>query len=79
MFRFVIDPVCQMEIRPDQAVAVTRFEGHRIYFCSDGCYAEFLDIPHSYVDWDDRPNRDPKHRGRRLDPRYVLSDSPSDR
>jgi YHS domain-containing protein len=53
MTRTALDPVCEMEIRPEQAVAVARFEGHRVYFCSESCYAEFLDIPHRYVGWDD--------------------------
>ena len=68
--KFVIDPVCQMEIEPGQAVAVARFEGHRVYFCCENCQAEFLDLPHRYVGWDDVGN----HRGgrrRRLDLRRL--------
>ena len=62
MIRFVIDPVCEMEIRPESAEAVATFEGHRIYFCSQACYGEFLDIPHTYVGWDGNPDQ----RGGRL-------------
>ena len=49
MIRTAMDSVCEMEIRPEEAAAVARFEGHRVYFCSQNCYEEFLDIPHRYV------------------------------
>lgn len=62
MIRTALDPVCEMEIRPEQAVAVARFEGHRVYFCSENCYEAFLDTPHRFVGWDDDPDR---QRGRR--------------
>ena len=73
MIRFAIDPVCEMEIRPERAAAVATFEGHRIYFCSQTCYGEFLDIPHSYVGWDEAPDQ---RRGRppfRLDLGRLLA------
>ena len=47
----VKDPVCRMEIRPDEAVEATLFEGERVYFCSPSCYAAFLDTPHRYRGW----------------------------
>lgn len=49
--RYALDPVCDMEIRPEDAVAIARFEGHRVYFCSENCYEAFLDLPHSFVGW----------------------------
>jgi YHS domain-containing protein len=73
MIRTAMDPVCEMEIRPEDAVAVARFEGHRVYFCSQNCYAEFLDIPHRYVGWDDDPGRRRGHRRLRLDLRRKLA------
>lgn len=63
MIRTALDPVCDMEVRPEEAVAVAMFEGHRVYFCSENCYQEFLDTPHSFVGWDDDQDRE---RGRRL-------------
>lgn len=62
MIRTAMDPVCEMEIRPEHAVAMAMFEGHRVYFCSENCYAEFLDVPHRYVGWEDDPGQ---QRGRR--------------
>lgn len=53
----MMDPVCRMEIRPEQAVASTIFQGQRVYFCSESCYGEFLDVPHRYAGWDDGPDR----------------------
>lgn len=74
--RFVVDPVCQMEIEPGRAVAVTQFEGHRIYFCCANCQAEFLDLPHRFVGWDDRGD-DRRGRRRRLDlPRPLPGGAP---
>jgi YHS domain-containing protein len=61
MTRTALDPVCEMEIRPEQAVAVARFEGHRVYFCSESCYAEFLDIPHRYVGWEEAKDGRRRH------------------
>lgn len=77
MIRVAFDPVCEMEIRPEDAVAAARFEGHRVYFCSDNCQAEFLDRPHLYVGWDD--DRDHRRRRRQLrpyPPRWFASDRP---
>lgn len=71
MFRTAMDPVCEMEIRPEDAAAIARFEGHRIYFCSENCYEEFLDVPHRYVGWDDDPDRQRGRRRLRLDLRRV--------
>ena len=71
MIRTAMDPVCEMEIRPEQAVTVAMFESHRVYFCSENCHAEFLDVPHRYVGWDD--DRQRGHRRLRLELRRVLA------
>ena len=48
----VLDPVCQMEIRAEQAVASATLDGRRRFqFCSLPCYEAFLDLPHAYVGW----------------------------
>lgn len=47
----VKDPVCHMEIRLDQAVEAAFFEGEWVHFCSEPCYAAFLDTPHRYRGW----------------------------
>jgi putative ABC transport system ATP-binding protein len=37
----VTDPVCQMPIERERAVAMLEHEGTTYYFCSHGCKAEF--------------------------------------
>lgn len=53
----VTDPVCRMEIRPEEAIAIAISEGRRVYFCSESCYEAFLDVPHRYLGWEDRHDR----------------------
>lgn len=73
MIRTAMDPVCEMEIRPEEAAAIAMFEGHRVYFCSDNCYEEFLDVPHRYVGWKDDPDHQRGHRRLRLELRRALT------
>lgn len=73
MIRTAIDPVCQMEIRPEDAVTIARFEGHRVYFCSENCHEEFLDVPHSFVGWVDDLGQQRGRRRFRLNLRRVVS------
>ncbi len=75
MTRAAMDPVCEMEIRPEQAVAVAMFEGHRVYFCSESCYAEFLDVPHRYVGWGEDRDRLGSRRRPHFRLRRVLAGS----
>lgn len=73
MIKTALDPVCDMEIRPEDAVAIERFEGHRVYFCTENCHEAFLDLPHSFVGWADDLGR---RRGRRrfsLDLRHAMN------
>jgi Cu+-exporting ATPase len=44
----VIDPVCGMEIGPDDAVASEEHDGRVFYFCGEGCHRAFLADPHRY-------------------------------
>ncbi len=44
----VRDPVCGMEIRPEDAAAQEEHEGRTFYFCSQGCHAAFMKEPHRY-------------------------------
>lgn len=44
----VTDPVCGMEIDPDEAVASEEHGGQVFYFCSEGCHRAFLADPHRY-------------------------------
>ena len=53
MIGTVLDPVCGMSIRPTEAIATATLEGRRFHFCHESCYEAFLDLPHSYVGWND--------------------------
>lgn len=54
----VLDPVCLMHIRPAEAFATSTLDGgRRFYFCGESCYEAFLDLPHSYVGWNDDRHR----------------------
>lgn len=43
------DPVCLMNIRPQDAVAMLDYEGKKYYFCSKNCHSKFLEQPQIYV------------------------------
>ena len=43
----VMDPVCGMEIRPEDAAA-EEHEGRTFYFCSRACHDTFVNDPHRY-------------------------------
>ncbi len=42
------DPVCGMDIRPENAAASEEHEGRTFYFCSTGCRDAFVKDPHRY-------------------------------
>jgi YHS domain-containing protein len=44
----VKDPVCGMQIRPEEAVATEDHDRRTFYFCSQDCYQAFVDDPHRY-------------------------------
>jgi YHS domain-containing protein len=44
------DPVCKMEITPEDAVASSHFNGDIYYFCSTECKEQFEEIPTKYKD-----------------------------
>ena len=43
------DPVCGMEVDPNDAAATVEHEGQTYYFCSQDCADSFTDDPDSYV------------------------------
>lgn len=57
MIGTVLDPVCGMSIRLTDAIATATLEGRRFHFCHESCYEAFLDLPHSYVGWNDSQER----------------------
>jgi P-type Cu+ transporter len=44
-----IDPVCGMEVNPQDAAAVSEYEGKKYYFCCEDCKEEFDQDPEEYV------------------------------
>jgi Cu+-exporting ATPase len=48
MTHTVKDPVCGMEISPQNAVATEQHDGATFYFCSRGCHEAFRKDPHRY-------------------------------
>ena len=45
----VQDPVCQMKIKPSDAVATIEHDGKTYYFCSQDCADSFREAPEDYV------------------------------
>ncbi len=43
------DPVCGMELYPDEAAEQTEYQGKDYYFCSGQCLEKFEKEPNSYV------------------------------
>lgn len=45
----VKDPVCGMNINPDQAAGQSEYKGQTYYFCSPGCKRQFDQNPEKYA------------------------------
>ena len=45
----VTDPVCQMKIRPADAVAAMEHGGKTYHFCSQDCADSFKESPEDYI------------------------------
>ena len=45
----VHDPVCGMEINPQNAAATTAFQGQTYYFCRVECQDQFNESPERYL------------------------------
>ena len=43
------DPVCEMEVEPDEAPAKAEYEGETYYFCAPGCKKKFEENPEKYI------------------------------
>lgn len=48
MAETVTDPVCGMQIRPEDAAASEEHDGRTFYFCSEACHQTFVADPHRY-------------------------------
>ena len=45
----VKDPVCGMEVDPQNAAGKSEYQGQTYYFCSKGCKAQFDKDPEKFV------------------------------
>ena len=48
MSETVKDPVCGMEVRPQEAAATEVHDGLTFYFCSQSCHDAFVADPHRF-------------------------------
>jgi YHS domain-containing protein len=46
----VIDPVCGMEVKPEEAVAAWEHAGTTYLFCSVGCMERFREGPERFLE-----------------------------
>ena len=44
-----IDPVCGMEVDPQNAAGSYDYQGTAYYFCSTGCLEDFKEDPESFT------------------------------
>ena len=52
------DPVCDMEVAPDEAAGRSEYEGETYYFCSTHCKEQFDSDPESYLSSDQPESAD---------------------
>ncbi len=43
------DPVCGMEVKENEAAAVSEYKGKKYYFCNPGCKEKFTKDPEKYL------------------------------
>ncbi|MAT41369.1 MAG: copper-translocating P-type ATPase [Anaerolineaceae bacterium] len=51
----VQDPVCGMEIKPEEAITTRKLDGKEFYFCSENCIKKFDANPHQYIQNSSQP------------------------
>jgi len=51
------DPVCGMDVSPEQAVATEEYRGRSYYFCSTRCCRKFQEAPEAYLGREDAQKR----------------------
>ncbi len=45
-----IDPVCKMDVKPEDAPAKADYKGKTYYFCAPGCKVAFEKDPEKYLE-----------------------------
>ena len=61
-----IDPICQMEVDPDNpSGGQSEYQGNTYYFCAPGCKVAFEREPEKYLasDWTGMPMETEKKQG----------------
>jgi len=48
--RSAVDPVCGMSVNPETTNITATVEGHRYYFCAEGCRKAFMENPNKFID-----------------------------
>lgn len=61
MAKRVRDPVCGMDIDPEEAAGTSSYEGETYYFCGAGCKEEFDKSPESFLGSEARGNPPDHH------------------
>jgi Cu+-exporting ATPase len=54
-----IDPICGMEVLPEEAAGTSRYNGVDYYFCASSCKEAFDKSPAQYVDGSPQPRASP--------------------
>ena len=44
------DPVCEMDVDPDEAAASYEHKGKTYYFCAEACKEKFAEEPEKFLD-----------------------------
>ena len=44
------DPVCGMDVKPEQAAGTSEYQGETYYFCCPDCKEQFDEDPESFVE-----------------------------
>jgi Cu+-exporting ATPase len=57
------DPVCNMEVSPDEAAGSYEYEGETYYFCSEKCRDRFKDDPGAVLEERERKQKEQKKAG----------------
>ena len=46
----VKDPVCEMEVKQNEAAAIYEYKGKTYYFCAVGCKDKFAQNPEKFLE-----------------------------
>jgi Cu+-exporting ATPase len=49
------DPVCGMDVQPEQAAGQSEFKGRTYYFCCPACKQKFDQDPQNFADSQSQP------------------------